>query len=241
MKNLHKDLFSACSSNDIAAVKRLIRSGADVNAVLTLPHHGNTTPLNIAASKGLCHLIDLLVGAGAEFIVEQQGEVLSSLHVATRHDRGDTVKKLLSRGAQVDVRDAWFRTPLHIACWYCCDQSAEILLNSGASPNAPDIDGLTPLHFAAQQGSVSIMRSLVFAGANVNAKTSGELTPAMFVPEIGDRESMRFLASCGANLDGVNLSDAVFYDELKSISESARLKKSTADRSVFSGDESLGL
>ena len=66
----------------------------------------------------------------------------TALHVAVRRGNDAIVAVLLDAEAEVDVRDAQGRTPLHYAASYESVESADLLLGRGADVNVVDFDGL---------------------------------------------------------------------------------------------------
>jgi hypothetical protein len=66
------DLFEACQSEDLAAVKEALNNGADVNAT----NNEGTTPLIVACNnKHKSEIVQLLIEAGANLdAVDKDGD-----------------------------------------------------------------------------------------------------------------------------------------------------------------------
>jgi ankyrin repeat protein len=84
---------------------------------------------------------------------------------------------LIKQGINVNARDSWGSTPLHIAASYGNYAIAKLLLDKGALVDAPDNEGYTPLHRAVRADEEDIVRLLLDAGAQINAQTHDEQTP----------------------------------------------------------------
>lgn len=73
--------------------------------------------------------------------------VVGSIHSAVRHGRLGEVEALLV-ACDVDEKDAYGNTPLHIACQNGHFDLAHLLLARQASLNVRNDTGNTPLHYA---------------------------------------------------------------------------------------------
>ncbi|KAK2561313.1 Serine/threonine-protein kinase TNNI3K [Acropora cervicornis] len=69
----------------------------------------------------------------------------SALHKASVNGQYEEVKRHLSGGCAVDVKDQFSLTPLHLACWYGQEAIAKLLLQHGADVNAADRPSLRTL------------------------------------------------------------------------------------------------
>lgn len=72
----------------------------------------------------------------------------------------DTVRCLLSHGADVDALDDDHATPLHLASLYNCAKGARILLEQGATVHLEDTSGRTPFQVASWRGHDGIAQLL---------------------------------------------------------------------------------
>lgn len=102
------------------------------------------------------------------------------------------IKKLLELGADVNARNSYMATPLHIAVVNKDLKSIKSLIKVGADVNAKESDGNTPLIDAALVGSsIAIFKVLIEAGADVNAKSADGKTVIYYfnnMPENSDSE-----------------------------------------------------
>ncbi len=102
------------------------------------------------------------------FAVAQTG---TSLHVNAACGLVDDVTQDLDQGNNVNARDAWGRTPLHLAVKDDWPQIMYLLIKAGADPNARDEKGRTPLHTATQENLPRASFDILFAaGADPNAR-----------------------------------------------------------------------
>lgn len=92
------------------------------------------------------------------------------LHVAANAGDIEQIQLLISRGAEVNVKDKFGETPLHIAADKGYKNIAELLIINGANVNASDEDGYTPLLDAILWRHKDIVELLIGSGADVNAK-----------------------------------------------------------------------
>jgi len=83
----------------------------------------------------------------------------------------DIVKDCVADGADVNIRDAAGRSPLHMACAYGATPIAELLLEKGADPDVQDNMGLTPLHMASGYVRPATAKILVENGADPDLRT----------------------------------------------------------------------
>ena len=72
------------------------------------------------------------------------------LHYAVLGGNEETVHFLVSRGARVQVSNAFQETPLHWACKEGNLSIVRFLLQQNAMPDSQDSKGNTPMHWAAE-------------------------------------------------------------------------------------------
>ena len=73
------------------------------------------------------------------------------MHIAANKSHKETIELLIAKGADVNEKGKYGRTPLHEAATYGHKEVAELLIAEGADVNAKDKWGMTPLHWAARK------------------------------------------------------------------------------------------
>ena len=87
------------------------------------------------------------------------------------------MKFLISKGAEVNVKDNGGLVPLHNACSYGHVDMVRILMKNGANINEPDHWKFTPLHEAAMKHKTLIVKLLISEDVCLTSKTCDDLTP----------------------------------------------------------------
>jgi ankyrin repeat protein len=87
------------------------------------------------------------------------------LHLATWRGQRDVAALLLERGAEIEARDKFGRTPLFMAAQFGQRNVAQLLIERGADVNAADRSGRTPLQAAVNAGHGDVADLLRQKGA----------------------------------------------------------------------------
>ena len=135
------------------------------------------------------------------------GGVVSAdpLHDAAQVGDIDTLKRLLSSGADVNARTISGTTVLMTAARYGHEAIVSALLAAGADVNALD-DGRTALNSAVQNGHEAIVSALLAAGTDPNAKRRGDGATALSSAVQNGHEAMfSALLAAGADPDATAL------------------------------------
>ena len=122
-----------------------------------------------------------------------QEELDIDLRCACKYGDLDKVKKLIDKGANVNAKNEYGWTPLHIAAWKGHPKVVKLLIKAGAKVNATKDDGWTPLHLAARWGNTEISKLLIDKGANVNATNDDGDTPLHYAAKYGHIEIVEIL------------------------------------------------
>eukprot|EP00752_Nemacystus_decipiens_P001491 g1465.t1 len=128
------------------AAARLASLGADVSAADTQ----GVAPAHRAAGHGDLSALELLKGSGADF--ETQSGAGTPLHWAAGEGEPESVRKLLSLGANPDPRNKQGLTPLIMAAARGCGPAVVHLVEAGADPGLVLSGGATVLHMSADMG-----------------------------------------------------------------------------------------
>jgi uncharacterized protein len=160
----------AAMRGDAAAVRALLKEGADVNG----SHGDGMSALHWAAERGDVPMLEMLVYAGANPAAVTRIGSYTPLHIASRAGQAPVVAALLKAGADANRRTTTSGvTPLHLAAASGNVESVTLLLDKGADVNAGEAQwGQTPLIFAAAQNRADAIRTLLARGANPNVTTS---------------------------------------------------------------------
>jgi len=143
-------------------VKFLLAKEADISA----PNRRGQTPLAAAKQRGHTEVVSILRQHGAKV----------TLHGAVAVGDIEEVKRLITEGADVNVKNEANQTPLHIAASRGFKDVAELLIAKGAIVNVRG-NSNTPLHLAARNGRTALVELLLNKGADINANDNQGYTP----------------------------------------------------------------
>lgn len=117
--------------------------------------------LHYAIKTRMVEVVDLVIPKMTSLDVrDQDGE--TALHVATRWNLPEIVRKLLKAGANPNIQEVHgLLYPLHIASYNGNDDIVSILLDHGADVNCLDFDGCTPLHVSTKQDKINVTNVLL--------------------------------------------------------------------------------
>jgi len=187
-----------------------------------------------AATSGDTAKVRELIRANAD-LLEMRNTWGRTPLCAVSRDGGDaeTIKLLVSLGADVNAADNSGWTPIMLAAWRPNREAVDVLLDAGADlpvderavrqilgdavegglerlfdrmiekGASVDTSG-TLLHSAAGGGSLRIVESLVGRGFDVNKKDKFEWVPLHIAAEQGHREVISFLLARGADINAKN-------------------------------------
>mmetsp|Transcript_26991 Transcript_26991/g.48794 ORF Transcript_26991/g.48794 Transcript_26991/m.48794 type:complete len:391 (-) Transcript_26991:349-1521(-) len=206
----HKEetaLMHAVTSNWLAGAEALISMGANVNA----EDKTQSSALHRACSHGL-PMIDLLLNARAnpnvqdvdpefdpEFTSTTFGDRLqhrTPLHYCCNKVNLESAKRLVKANADMNIQDAQYMTPLHLAIEEDEDEVIDFLLESGSAVDLCSIkSGMknSPLMEAAHAGKHALAEKLIRAGAEVNKVGKQDMTALHLAARKGDVKTVKLL------------------------------------------------
>jgi uncharacterized protein len=234
-------LMAAARSGSVPAVRLLLARGADVNAA---ENFQQTTALMWAAAEGHLDVVDLLLEAGAE--PNRQAHVTSlterhnadhptggftALMLAARSGNEPLVRKLVSRGANVNLKNGDSASAAMVAIYNDRFDLAATLLELGSDANdgslyvAVEMRDATTDQFAFDGSrrrpdhpnrltALDLMKLLLARGADPNQRFQGQFhsthmpntdrfdnTPFFRAAVAADVEALKVLVGHGARLD----------------------------------------
>lgn len=163
---LSERLLIAAYKGQAENVVQLINNGAKV----AVTKHGRT-PLHLAANKGHLSVVEILLKAGCDLDVQDDGDQ-TALHRAAVVGHTDVVSALIQDGCALDRQDKDGNTALHEASWHGFSQSAKLLVKAGANVLAKNKAGNTALHLACQNSHAQSTRVLLLGGSRANLKNN---------------------------------------------------------------------
>jgi ankyrin repeat protein len=121
--------------------------------------------------------------------------------------KGDAalIKGLVAKGAKVDAKDGYGRTPLHVAAYGAKHAAMRALVAAGANPNALENDRYDIVTIAAVGNDVPTLKVALELGCsarNITSRYDG--TALIAAAHLGHAEVVRTLIAAGAPLDHVN-------------------------------------
>ena len=212
-------LADAARRQDAAALRALLRDGADVDR----PQGDGATALHWAAYRDDVETVRLLLAAGAA-VDPANALGVTPLWLAANNGSPAVVEALVSAGADPNRALPSGETPLMTASRTGSAAVVGALLARRADPHAREhAHEQTALMWAAAQGHPEVVRLLLEAGARAddrsmvysqvvsssgNADRSGVFevmqggyTPLLFAARRGDAASARLLVAAGADVD----------------------------------------
>ncbi|KAM8809919.1 ankyrin repeat domain-containing protein 6 [Eudromia elegans] len=163
---LSERLLVAAYKGQVDNVVQLINRGAKV----AVTKHGRT-PLHLAAHKGHLHVVQILLKAGCDLDIQDDGDQ-TALHRAAVVGNTDVIATLIQEGCALDRQDKDGNTALHEASWHGFSHSARLLVKAGANVLARNKAGNTPLHLACQNSHSQSTRILLLGGSRADLKNN---------------------------------------------------------------------
>ena len=158
----------AAMRNDIAAMRKLLEQGSDVNAA----QGDGMTALHWAAEHRDLAMADLLIHFRANVRAVTRIANYTPLHIASKSGSAAIVTALLKAGSDANAVTASGATPLHFAAASGNADAVTALLDHKADPNARESEwGQTPLVFAAAADRSEAIRVLLKRGADPSIRT----------------------------------------------------------------------
>src|SRR6478735_3829265 len=162
-------LADAAEKGDKAAVKLLLKQGADIGVA----QGDGMTALHWAAERGDAELAQILLTAGANAQAVTRIGLYTPLHLAAKSGSASVVKTLVDAGADVNAKsNPSGATPMHLAALAGSADVINLLADAKADVNAREAEWeQTPLIFAASANRGEAIAALIKRGADPNVST----------------------------------------------------------------------
>lgn len=186
------ELISACATNDLIEVKRLIKKNVNPNDT----DFDGRGPLHFAAAMGHLDIVKYLVGLRGINVNIQDRNRTTPLAEALAYKHLECADVLVTHGAtRVDgVRG-------FALCRYASKGDIEALRKiheTGTNMSIADYDGRTAMHLAACYDQVDVLKFLLSAGGDVNITDKYGSTPLLDAIREKNDSAIGILKNAGA-------------------------------------------
>ena len=190
-----KSIYVAAKIGSIAALKKHLEAGVDVNAL----NKHKQTALHFAASAGQLEAAALLLESKADVALADKYQK-TALHYSARNGRTATTMLLLENGAAVNAKDKKNKTPLDYAIAKKRAKVIELLRAKGGK-TAKELAAAGNIFAAAEVGDLDAIRKHLEGGADVNATNKQGYTALQMAVRRGQKEAATLLIEKGANVN----------------------------------------
>uniref|UniRef100_A0A6Q2Z121 Ion transport domain-containing protein n=1 Tax=Esox lucius TaxID=8010 RepID=A0A6Q2Z121_ESOLU len=181
-------LHFACTQGATEAVKLMLSTYSRVDSIINLPDGACQTPLHRSTIFDHTELAEYLIGKGADIdYIDRKG--LSPLLLATNCGAWRTVSLLLSKGANMNIKDKSGRNFLHMTILQpkglrnLPEDVLQVTPNDLLS--SEDSEGCTPLHYACRLGIHESVRNILGLHVSLEVKAKDKKSGLHFAAQYG--------------------------------------------------------
>ncbi|MCK4934447.1 MAG: ankyrin repeat domain-containing protein, partial [Simkaniaceae bacterium] len=186
----NRPLYHAIKNGHYQIAETLIRTGADVQSVLTTAVQNNDAQTVVLLSKVLEekfpeHELNKFVAFEAALLEKEEMQIEVAINAMDSRQRTTRLNQAISDGDEF---------------------VAEILIKYGTDCDLKDDYGYTPLHVAIAKDNEAVVKLLISAGVNVNIQITGpEFSPLLYAVETGNNKLVPVLLEAGADISLVDI------------------------------------
>ncbi|XP_051511297.1 ankyrin repeat domain-containing protein 6-like isoform X2 [Myxocyprinus asiaticus] len=166
VRALSERLLVASHKGRTDHVVQLINKGAKVAVT-----KNGRTPLHLAAYKGHVAVVRILLAAGCDLDIQDDGDQ-TALQRAAVVGNTDVISALIQEGCALDRQDKNGNTALHEAAWHGFSQSLKLLVKAGANVHTKNKAGNTALHLTCQNGHAQSSKVLLLGGSRPDSNNN---------------------------------------------------------------------
>jgi ankyrin repeat protein len=176
-------LAEAAKLMDARMVKMLLDAGSGPEGA----NRDGETALMLAIKTGELPIVEMLIKAGASVNTAEKTHHQTPLMyaAAAKRNAGEMVKLLLSKGADVKLRDLY--------------TDYETQITEEPRVQYHPFGGLTALLYAARNGCYECVQAMIDRGVDVNVPTPEGVTPVMIALDNDNNDIAKLLLDHGAN------------------------------------------
>lgn len=193
-------LLVAAHCGNEAVVDLLIRK----NARLDVVDKSGSTALHLAASRGHCRVLELLLLSMGTNIEARDSKGRTALWTAAERGEAEATELLLLSNVKVNTRADAQMTALHIAAKQGDDAIVELLVSGGADLEARDAAMMTALHYACEEGHVRVIETLLDNKVNIDIPGCDMKTPLICAAAAGGLSAIKLLLKKKASIRRVD-------------------------------------
>ncbi|XP_055848446.1 serine/threonine-protein phosphatase 6 regulatory ankyrin repeat subunit A-like [Episyrphus balteatus] len=219
-------LHYATVAGDLAIVKLLLDNGACVH----LKTVNGLTPFHTACQNGNVEIIKLLLSRNADinsrtycymftplyFAIENSHKFLmdhgAKIKSDNKNDKEFIFEMLLANKANIDIKNKYGDTALHIAAKYDNTNILKTLLKNGAYVDSKNTKLVTPLHVAIEFKRLETFSILLDHGSSIDAKDIDGNTVLHKAIIISDIPVIECLLDFGSDINILNTNNLTPFD-----------------------------
>ena len=193
-------LHLAIVNKQLALVKLLITMGAD----MTITDSDGYSSLQLAIREKQQDTIEELLKHRPNLELKERKNQEAPIHLATLQGDVNTVRLLISLGANIHSKNREGKTALHLAVEKENLEITLALVELGAEINIPTSSGDTSLHVSASTNNIAIAKILIRGMGDLEARNAENNTPLHIAAKNKHLDMLVFLVAEGASMSAKN-------------------------------------